>query len=49
MADLENQVCVQQYYFCVFLAEKGKSDIAGRGPDFKDKPKLAAECINQHI
>ena len=30
-----------------FLAEKHKSNIAGRGPDFQDQPKLAGECVSQ--
>ena len=31
------------------LAKKHKSNIAGRGPDFQDQPKLAAECISQDL
>ena len=32
-----------------FLAKKDKSNIAGRGPDFQDQTKLAAECISQDL
>ena len=31
------------------LAKKHKSNIAGRGPDFQDQPKLAVECVNQYL
>ena len=31
------------------FAEKHKSNIAGWVPDFQDQPKLAAECVNQHL
>ena len=31
------------------LAENRKSDLAGRGPDFQDLPKLVVEYVNLHI
>ena len=31
------------------LAENRKSDLAGRGPDFQDQPKLVVEYVNLHI
>ena len=31
------------------LAKKHNSNIAGRGPDFQDQPKLAVECVNQYL
>ena len=33
----------------LFWPKIGKSDLAGRGPDFQDQPKLVVEYVNLHI
>ena len=42
-----NRPIIDQYQF--LGQKKHKSNIAGRGPDFQDQPKLAAESVNQHL
>ena len=44
MFDFFHGICI-----IIFWPKKHKSNIAGREPDFQDQPKLAAECVNQHL
>ena len=49
-SNLEPMFSYQIFHGGVYnLAKKHKSNIAGRGPDFQDQPKLAVECVNQYL